>query len=227
MGLSEAAVDERIAELFGQENPYLGIYSKADGIHLRMIARARDAATARTMMAPIEATIVSRLAPYVWGYDDETPERAVGALLTERGLTLATIESCTGGYLANSITEVPDSAGYFKGGVVASPPALSAAHGVPSAVLQQHGAVSQATATAMAQAIRVQLGADFGIGVTGVPGPLPLEDKPVGLAYVAIASADTVYEQEMHVPPRRITLKRRVSNTALIELCKLLRKVTR
>jgi len=227
MGLSEAAVDERIAELFGQENPYLGIYSKADGIHLRMIARARDEATARTIMAPIEDVILARLAPYVWGYDDETPERAVGALLQAQGLTLATLESGTGGYLVNSITEAPESAAYFKGGMVASPSALSTAHGVPAAILQQHGTVSQATATGMAQAIRAQLGADFGIGITGVPGPGPLGDKPVGLAYVAIAGERAVYEQEMHVPPRRITLKRRVSNTALIELCKLLRQAVR
>jgi nicotinamide-nucleotide amidase len=86
--------------------------------------------------------------------------------------------------------------------------------------------VSQASATAMAQAIRAQLGADFGIGVTGVPGPLAVEGKPVGLAYFSIASANTVYEQEVRVPPRRITMKRRVSNTALIELCKLLRGET-
>src|SRR5438477_539509 len=87
-----------------QETPYLGIYSKADGIHLRMIARARDVATAHAMIKPIEEAIVTRLASYVWGYDDDTPEQAVGTLLTQRGLSLATMENCTGGYLVNSIT---------------------------------------------------------------------------------------------------------------------------
>ena len=66
-------VDESIAEFFGRENPYLGIYSKADGIHLRMIARARDVATAQAMIKPVEEAIVARLAPYVWGYDT-TPQ---------------------------------------------------------------------------------------------------------------------------------------------------------
>jgi nicotinamide-nucleotide amidase len=223
MGLSEAAVDETIAEFFGRENPYLGIYSKADGIHLRLIARAGDAATAHEMIRPVEDAIVTRLAPYVGGYDNETPEQAVGKLLKERGWTLATMEYCTGGYLANSITEVPDSAVYFKGGVVAHSQEMHIAHGVPAGVMRQHGAVSQASATAMAQAIRAQLGADFGIGVTGVLGPSAVTDRPMGLAYLAIASARAVQEQEMRVPPRRITIKRRVSNTALIELCKLLR----
>jgi nicotinamide-nucleotide amidase len=207
MGLLEAAVDESIAEFFGRDNPYLGIYSKADGIHLRMIARARDVATAQAMIKPVEEAIVTRLAPYVWGYDGDTPEQAAGTLLTERGLTLATMEHCTGGYLVNSITEVPHSAAYFKGGVVAYSQEVHLANGVPLEVMQQHGTVSQASATAMAQAIRTQLGADFGIGVTGVPGPLTVEGKPVGMAYFSIASASMVHEQEMRVPPRRITTK--------------------
>jgi nicotinamide-nucleotide amidase len=216
-------VDERIAACFGQENPYLGIYSKADGIHLRLIARARDVATAQTLITPVEEAIMARLAPYVWGYDSETPEQAVGSLLMERGGSLATMESGTGGYLAHSITEVADSALYFKGGVVASSPAMSLAHGVPPDVLQRYGMVSQESAIAMAQAIREQLGATFGIGVTGVPGPTAVEGKPVGLAYFAIASASTVHAQEMRVSPRRITLKRRVTNAVLIELSKLVR----
>jgi nicotinamide-nucleotide amidase len=195
MGLSEAAVDESIAEFFGRENPYLGIYSKADGIHLRMIARARDVTTAHAMIKPVEEAIV-------------TPEQAAGKLLLEHGLTLATMENGTGGYLVNCITEVPDSAAYFKGGVVAYSQEVHPANGVPLEVMQQHGTVSQASATAMAQAIRTQLGADFGIGVTGVPGPLAVEGKPLGLAYFSIASASTVQEQEMRVPPRRITTKR-------------------
>ena len=223
MGLSEAAVDETIAEFFGQENPYLGIYSKADGIHLRLIARARSVALAQEMIRPVEAAIVARLAPYVWGYDDETPERAVGRLLQARGWTLATMECCTGGYLANSLTEGPDSAEYFRGGVVAHGLEGLLAHGVPADGLHRHGVVSQESATAMARAIRERLGADVGIGLTGVPGPVAVEGKPVGLTYLAIASAQDVLEQEVRVPPRRITVKRRVSNTAMIELCKLLR----
>lgn len=223
MGLSEAEVDETIAEFFGRENPYLGIYSKADGIHLRLIARARDVSTAQEIIRPVESAIVTRLAPYVWGYDDDTPEQAVGRLLKARGLTLATMECCTGGYLVNSITDVPDSAGYFKGGVVAYSPETPMTHSISADMLQRHGMVSQESATAMAQAIRKQLGADFGIGLAGALGPSAGADQPMGLAYLAIASASKVKEQEIRVPPRRITIKRRVSNLALIELCKLLR----
>jgi nicotinamide-nucleotide amidase len=223
MGLSEAAVDEKLAASFGQENPYLGIYAKADGIHLRMIARARDTATAQTLIQPVEEAIMGQLAPYVWGYDEETPAQAVGRGLMGRGATLATMESGTGGYLANNLTDMADSEAYFKGGIVVARPTLEFTHGLPPDVLHQYGTVSQESAIAMAQAVRAQCNATFGIGVTGVPGPGELEGKPVGLAYFAIASAETVHTQEMRVAPRRITLKRRVSNAALIELSQLLR----
>jgi nicotinamide-nucleotide amidase len=223
MGLSEAAVDERLAAFFGQENPYLGIYSKADGIHLRMIARARDTATAQALIQPIEAAIMGQLAPYVWGYDEETPAQAVGRGLVERGATLATMERGTGGYLANTLTDMADSEAYFKGGIVVAHPTPEFTDGLPPDVLHQDGTVSQASAIAMAQAVRAQFKTTFGLGVTGVPGPGERAGQPVGLAYFAIASAETIHTQEMRVAPRRITLKRRVSNAALIELSKLLR----
>jgi nicotinamide-nucleotide amidase len=226
LGLSEGAVDEVISEFFGNHNPYLGIYSKPDGIHLRIIARAREEAAARKLVEPVERAIVSRLAPYIWGYDDETPEQAVASIFNERNLTLATMESCTGGYLANSITESPNSGAFFKGGVVVSSPNALATHGVAESITREHGAVSQKTANAMAQAIKHKLGADFGIGVTGVPGPEELEDKPLGLAYIAIVGGGDTRELELWLPPRRLVIKRRVSNTALIELRRMVTATT-
>ena len=143
LGMSEAAIDEEISEFFGHENPYLGIYSKADGIHLRIIARATDEETAHAMIAPVEAAITDRLGAYIWGYDAETPEQAAGQALTDTGLTLATMESCSGGFLANSITDIPGSTGYFKGGIVAMKPEMLLANGVSSHILEEYGAVSE------------------------------------------------------------------------------------
>ena len=225
MGTAAGAVDEVVSEFFGKENPYLGIYSKADGIHLRIIARARDISAAQSMVDPIEAAIVERLGPYIWGYDEDTPERALGRSLMARGLTLATMESSTGGYLANTITEVPASAIYFKGGVVAYSDTAKTAHGVPAETLRSHGAVSQETAIAMARTIAHNLGADFGIGITGVAGPVEEEGKPVGLMYVAITGPAGEKELQLRVPPRRITIKRRISNTALIELNRMVNEL--
>ena len=222
VGLSEAAVAEAISEFFGGEDPYLGIYSKLDGIHLRIIARARDAVTAQALIQPAEDGILARLGPYIWGYDDETPEQAVGDVLRKRGLTLATMESCSGGALANSITDAPDSSIYYLGGVVAYSDRLKIANGVPAETIQRYGTVSQETATAMARAVRDSFDADFGIGITGVAGPAELEGKAVGQAYLAIVGVNGVKEMECRLPPRLVLVKRRMSSTALIELRRLI-----
>ena len=222
LGMSEAAIDEEISEFFGQENPYLGIYSKADGIHLRVIARAEDEARARELIVPVEEAINQRLGPYIWGHDDETPEQSIGQVLLERGLSLATMESVTGGFLANSISEVPESSRYFQGGVVAFSKGSKLANGVPADILEKFGGASQETANAMATAARESSGADFGIGIAGVIGPEEQEGKPPGQIYIAIAADKELREFQMRVPPRRLVIKRRAANTALTELRKMI-----
>ena len=137
MGLGEASVDEIMSEYFGQENPYLGIYSKADGIHLRVIARAADEPTARRMIEPVELAVKERLGEYIWGYDDETPEQAVAQALQSRGKTLAVMEYCTGGFLANAITEANEAWKHFRGGIVAFGVESMAASGVPPALMDK------------------------------------------------------------------------------------------
>ena len=222
LGMSEAAIDEVMDEYFGQENPYLGIYSKADGIHLRIIARAAGEEEARSMIQPVEAAIEERLGEYIWGYDDETPEQSVGQALTGKGLTLATMETCTGGFLANSITEVPQASRYFRGGVVAFSPQQAIENGVSAQVVEQHGLASEKAAAAMASAARERLGADYGIGIAGVSSPEGENGHPAGQIFIAIAGPEGMKELAMRVPPRRITIKRRGSNTALTELRKLI-----
>ncbi|HAA94434.1 MAG TPA: competence/damage-inducible protein A [Dehalococcoidia bacterium] len=226
MGMSEGAVDEVISEFFGVENPYLGIYSKADGIHLRVIARAKDSASAQALIVPVEQAIHERLGEYVWGYDDETPEKAVGMTLLEKGLSLAVMEMCTGGALTNNITDVPDSLTYFKGGAVVYDGAGLKANGVPAEVVDQHGVVSQQTANAMAETVRRNLNADLAVAITGVPGPGEFDGKPLGLAYISVTNGTQTREMEMRIPPRRVTIKRRVPNQALIELRRLVDEIT-
>ena len=220
-GMSEGAVDEIVSEFFGVENPYLGIYSKADGIHLRVIARAKDIQAAQVMIVPVEEAIHERLGEYIWGYDDDTPAQAAGQSLLENGLTVSVIEMCTGGALTNSITDIPDSLTYFKGGTVAYDGTALSAGGVPAEVMEKHGVVSQETANAMAESVRQRFNADLGVAVTGVPGPGEFEGKPLGLAYITVTDGKKTREMEMRLPPRRVTIKRRVPNQALIELRRL------
>jgi PncC family amidohydrolase len=107
----------------------------------------------------------------------------------DRGLTVACAESCTGGLVAHLLTEVPGSSRYLRGGVVAYADDLKRSLlGVPDALLAAHGAVSAQVALAMADGVRDRLGADLGVGVTGVAGPGGGTDaKPVGLVYVAVS----------------------------------------
>ena len=226
LGLGEASVDEIVSEYFGLENPYLGIYSKADGIHLRIIARAGDEGTARELILPVENAIHERLGPYIWGYDDETPELSVGAALAARGMTLATMESVSGGFLANTITEAADSNRWYRGGSVAYTAEAIMAAGVDAGVLEKHGVVSQPAANAMALAAQGSAGSDFGIGVTGALGPEELEGQRPGTIYIAISHGGDVHEFPLRTPPRRLVIKRRSCNTALTELRKLITAVS-
>jgi PncC family amidohydrolase len=120
-------------------------------------------------------------------------ERLQGICL-ERGVTLAVAESCTGGLVADAITDVAGSSGYFLGGIVSySNEVKERLLGVPGDVLAAHGAVSAQTAMAMATGVRDQFGASVGASVTGIAGPDGgTAEKPVGLTYVAVAGPDGV-----------------------------------
>jgi len=221
-GLTEAGVAEMVAPHFGHDNPYLGIYARPDGIHLRIIARGDSDERARELLQPLEESIKKALEPYIWGYDDETPEISVGSMLKERGLTLAAMESCTGGLLASTITDVPGSSAYFKGGIVAYSNELKTASGVDARLIEEYGAVSGEVALAMARAARERLAADIGISTTGVAGPDPLEGKPVGTVHVAIAWQRREKHYPFRLPPRRELVKGRTVTLALLELARLL-----
>jgi PncC family amidohydrolase len=105
------------------------------------------------------------------------------------GLTVATAESCTGGRIADALTDVAGSSGYLRGGVVAYADAIKRELlGVPALVIEQHGAVSAQAARAMAAGARTRLGVDLAVAVTGIAGPTgATAGKPIGLAYVAVA----------------------------------------
>ncbi len=186
VGLGEGTVDEMVSALLKSRNPSIGVYAKADGIHLRITAKAPTEAEARELIAPVQEEIERILGPAVWGHDDDTMELAIGRLLRERGLTLATMESATGGLLASTITDAPGSSSYFRGGLVAYATEQKIAWGVPAEVVEQHGVISPECAKAMAAAAHAQLHTDIGVAVTGVAGPDEQEGKPVGTMHVAV-----------------------------------------
>ena len=153
-------------------------------------------------------------------------EREIGIILRRMGRTLATAESCTGGLIANRITNIPGSSDYFERGyVVYSNRAKIELLGVPPELLRQHGAVSEQVARAMAEGARSTSGADFSVGVTGIAGPAKDESaKPVGLVYVSVAGPDGVRVEEHHFAGNRLQVKRQSADQAFQMLRELLTK---
>ncbi len=137
VGVTEGGVDEMLGELLRSTNPSVGVYSRADGIQVRIAAKAAGREEAERLIAPVEAEARRLLGDAVWGVDDDTLEKAVGAMLRERGLTLATMESCTGGLLASTITDVPGSSDYFRGGLVSYATEVKIALGVSREVVER------------------------------------------------------------------------------------------
>ncbi|MCL6520879.1 MAG: nicotinamide-nucleotide amidohydrolase family protein [Firmicutes bacterium] len=135
--------------------------------------------------------------------------RRLGERLRQRGETLAVAESCTGGLLADRITDVPGASDYFLLGVVAyANRAKEALLGVPAAVLERHGAVSGETARAMAEGVRRRAGSDWGLATTGIAGPGGARPgKPVGLVWVATAGSGEVWAEELHLAGDRRQVK--------------------
>jgi PncC family amidohydrolase len=122
----------------------------------------------------------------------QTIETQIGTIMRQRGLKLATAESCSGGLLADHITDVPGASDYFVGGVVAyAYEAKVALLHVSWDTLRLHGAVSQSTVVEMARGVRTALGADIGVSVSGIAGPAGgLPDKPVGTTWIGLSARD-------------------------------------
>jgi nicotinamide-nucleotide amidase len=154
---------------------------------------------------------------YIFTEEEKTLERVVGELLLEKKLTLGVAESCTGGLVANRITNVPGASNYFLGGIVAYSNELKTKFlGVSEESLKTYGAVSSQVAIEMAQGVRSRLGADIGISVTGIAGPTGgTEEKPVGTVHIGLATKEEVKEKKFYFPLDRERFKLLASSVAL------------
>ncbi|MBI4318858.1 MAG: competence/damage-inducible protein A [Chloroflexi bacterium] len=186
VGKGESAVEDMVRHLVSSTNPTLATYAKADGIHLRITAKAPDEGQAQQMIGDLEAKLRPILGSYVYGVDDDTLEIVVGQLLREKGLSLATMESMTGGLLASTITDAPGASEYFQGGIVAYANSAKVEAGVDERIIGDYGAVSAEVAMAMATAARKRLGTDVGLSITGEAGPDSSGGHPVGTVFVGL-----------------------------------------
>jgi nicotinamide-nucleotide amidase len=189
-GMGESMVEEKIA---GQLQPLvkagleLGYCAHYGEVDVRLVARGDNAAK---IVADGEAIVRDQLGPYIFGAEGDQLNVAIVRLLTERKQTLVLAESCTGGYVANRITDVPGASVVFPCGLVTySNEAKQKLLGVRAETLAQHGAVSEAAAREMAEGARERYGADYAIAITGIAGPSGgTETKPVGTVFIALAT---------------------------------------
>ncbi|MGO8947278.1 MAG: nicotinamide-nucleotide amidohydrolase family protein, partial [Ktedonobacterales bacterium] len=214
-GLGESSVEQRLESLIHSSNPTVATYAKTDAVDVRISAKARTREEAERLVDDIDEQARRILGQHVFGIDQDTPASVALQLLIDRDLTLAAMESCTGGLLASTLTDVPGSSAAFMGGLIAYATKLKVQWGVPAEIIETHGSVSVETARAMAQAIRERLGADIGIGITGVAGPAQQEDKPVGTVHIAIGSRERMSDTSQLFRGSRSEIKWRAALTAV------------
>jgi nicotinamide-nucleotide amidase len=214
----ESELEERIAPAYGDfGREAITVLAGAGEIVVRATATGEGAAL-RERLDAMEERLATLLGETVFTRRaEDTLEAVVGRLLAERGQTLVTAESCTGGLVAERLTRVPGSSGYFLGGAVVYTNRLKQELlGVPEAMLAEHGAVSEPVARAMAEGARSALSADWAIGVTGIAGPSGgSEEKPVGTVHLAWAGADRTTHRKIRFPGSRDRVRRLTAQVAL------------
>ncbi|MFM8259547.1 MAG: competence/damage-inducible protein A [Vulcanococcus sp.] len=191
-GVAESTLAEQMADLLEGSNPTVAPYAGAGEVKLRLTARAATAAEAQALLLPVEAEIRRRAPEACFGADDDSLAAVVLARLRACGHTLAVAESCTGGGLGAALAAVPGASDVFLGGVIAYANAVKQGLlGVPAALLEAHGAVSDPVAQAMAEGARRSTGATWALAITGIAGPGGgSAEKPVGLVHIAVAGPD-------------------------------------
>ena len=216
-GLGESTLEERIREfLLAQKNPTIALLARSGEIHVRLTAKGESETMARSLIGELEPRIRERIGEYIFGTDDQTLEEVVGKELLTRNYTVAFAESCTGGAATARLTDVPGSSEYLVGSVVSYSNRIKRdVVGVPESVLQENGAVSEETARAMAEGIRLRFSTDIGVGITGIAGPGGgTPEKPVGLVYVAVAGPHGTTVLKEQFVGQRNAIRNRTTNAA-------------
>ena len=172
-GLGESAVEATLHDLMEKmQNPSLAPYAKEGEVMLRLTAKAASKEQADELMDPVLTEVREKLGDIIYGIDTGSLENTVIDLLTQRDISIATAESCTGGLLAKRLTDIPGASNVFLGGVVAySLQSKTVLLGVDQELTNMKGAISREVALSMAEGARKKFGSDIGIGITGAAGP--------------------------------------------------------
>ncbi len=226
-GIGESSLAEKIGDPkeFLRKGTTLAFLPRATGVRLRITTHAKTDAAATREIARVEMHIRERAGKYIYGTEEETLGALLVKLLAERGKTVSTAESCTGGLIASMITNVPGASAVYRGSIIAYDNGVKIAElGVKSETLERFGAVSEEIAREMAEGALEHLGTDFALSVTGIAGPGGgTPEKPVGTIWIALAErgAKTV-AQKLQLDYGRTANRERAAAAALEMLRKRL-----
>ncbi|MCR5654139.1 MAG: competence/damage-inducible protein A [Lachnospiraceae bacterium] len=223
-GMGESMVAEKIQDLIdAQENPTIATYAKTGEVHVRITASAEDEKKARKLVKPMRSELKERFKDYIYTTDEDTTlEKSCVDLLVANGLTISTMESCTGGLIAGRLINVPGVSDVFKAGYVTySNKAKRKVLGVKQTTLKKYGAVSTQVAKEMAEGVSLLTKADVTISVTGIAGPDGgSEEKPVGLVYIGCRVKNKTRVEEYRFSGNRAKIR----ENAVVAALTLLRK---
>jgi nicotinamide-nucleotide amidase len=221
-GLPEAQVDESVSQLLSSKNPTLATYAKSDGIYLRIAAKSESKEKAQDMISKLETDIRLILDSHIWGSDSQRIESVVCDLLFEKDLTLATMESTSGGLLASTISTAPESTRSYKGGLITNTQESALSFGINEKLILQYGTISAELTREMAQKSKKLMKSDIGLGVS-----VQLEDKKesstrFGDIFISIDDGHKQTDIMRNYPGQRAQLRQRAVTLALFELRKFL-----
>ncbi|MQA91839.1 MAG: competence/damage-inducible protein A [Gemmatimonas sp.] len=217
-GLTESGLDELLAGAIDPSEARLSFRAAFPRLQVRVSVTARSDEEVEARLASLESRVRDRLGDHVYAVGDEGMEETVGKLLLQRGLTIATAESCTGGLIGHRITDVPGSSAYFTLGVIAySNQAKMDLLGVSSRTLRDYGAVSEETVMEMARGVRRMAASSIGVATSGIAGPGGgTDEKPVGTVWIAISHEDGEWARRYDLGVRsRLWVKEMTAQIAL------------
>jgi len=222
-GVPESTLATRIDDIVHRRRPRgeaevdFGLLARPGIVTVRIAVHSKSELLAEETLRRVRKELYDRLDEDIFGEGACTLEEAAGSLLIQKRKTVSVAESCTGGLVANRLTNVPGSSLYFKQGIVAySNEVKMKILGVDGASLKKFGAVSREVAREMADGCKRIGAVDFALGITGIAGPGGgSPKKPVGLVYIAVATPEETTVQEKRFIGQRLQIKEQAANCAI------------
>jgi len=217
-GLPESILDARIASIYTKyKNPETTVLAKPGQVEVRLTAHGKNREEAERLLKELGDQIEQELGDFIFARTEHSLEEVVGIYLATKNATISTAESCTGGMVAERLTNVPGSSRYFMSGVICySNESKMELAGIPPLLLEMQGAVSIEVARGLAEGIRARAGTTIGVGVTGIAGPAGgSPEKPVGTVYIAVATPTETEHRQFLFPGDRERIRWQASQAAL------------